>query len=77
VTTTGADEAEQTLTEVRRLRDRARSVAHGGVWFPVAVLAALLLLSITLYASPFREPHAEGDGARSSLPGSARLSRSL
>src|SRR6266508_3537733 len=49
--------AEQELTEVRRLRDRTRSRAHGGVWFPVAVLALLLLTSIALYRSPFRELH--------------------
>src|SRR6266508_4069523 len=49
--------AEQELTEGRRLRDRTRSRAHGGVWFPVAVLALLLLTSIALYRSPFRELH--------------------
>ena len=38
-------DAQQTLTEVRRLRRRARSVAHGGAWFPAAVLAALVLLT--------------------------------
>src|SRR6266542_3917327 len=47
--------AGQTLDEVRRLRERARSVAHGGAWFPVAVLAALVLLSIALYRHPFRQ----------------------
>jgi hypothetical protein len=57
VTTTSANDPEQVLTEVRRLRDRTRSLAHGGVWFPVAVLAVLVVSSIGLYRWPFGEPH--------------------
>ena len=48
--------AERTLADVQLLRTRARALAHGGVWFPVAVIAALLLLSISLYSYPFTEP---------------------
>jgi hypothetical protein len=47
--------AEQTLDEVRRLRDHAKSVAHGGSWFPAAVLAVLVLSSTALYAVPFSQ----------------------
>ncbi len=47
---------EETLSEVRRVRERARTVAHGGAWFPVGILALLMLLSIGLYDSPFRSP---------------------
>jgi hypothetical protein len=47
--------AEQTLSEVRRLRNRAKAVAHGGAWLPAAVMAALVLLSIALYRVPFSQ----------------------
>jgi hypothetical protein len=46
-------EAEQTLAEVRRLRDRAHTRAHGGAWLPAVAIAALLLASIALYRYPF------------------------
>jgi hypothetical protein len=45
-----------TLTEIRNLRARTRALAHGGVWFPVTLIAALLLLSIALYEAPFTQP---------------------
>jgi hypothetical protein len=48
-------DAQQTLTEIRQLRSRARLVAHGGAWFPAAVLAALVLLSTTLYQRPYQQ----------------------
>jgi hypothetical protein len=57
MTTTGANDPEHVLTEVRQLRDRARSRAHGGVWLPVAILGVLVLSSIGLYQWPFGEPH--------------------
>jgi hypothetical protein len=50
-------EVEHTLAEVRRLRSRVRSQAHAGAWFPVAVIAALVLSSIALYRQPFVQPH--------------------
>jgi hypothetical protein len=58
VTTSADHDAEQTLTEVRRLRTRAAAQAHGGVWLPVAVFAALVLLSVGLYRYPFVHPNA-------------------
>ena len=47
-----ANDAEQTLHHLRDVRTRTRSQAHGGAWFPVAVIAALLLASIGLYQAP-------------------------
>jgi hypothetical protein len=65
--------AEQTLGEVRRLRERARLVAHGGAWFPAAVLAALLLSSIALYEDPFRQVNQFlGDSGWVGLPATER-----
>ncbi|SCL45479.1 hypothetical protein GA0070606_0762 [Micromonospora citrea] len=46
-------EAERTLTELHRLRDRAARRAHGGAWLPAAAVAALLLASAALYEAPF------------------------
>jgi hypothetical protein len=46
-------DAEAALREIRRLRESTRQVAHAGAWFPVAVLACLLLASIALYRLPF------------------------
>jgi hypothetical protein len=46
------DDPVATLDEVRRVRARTRRRAHGGAWFPAAVLAALVLGSVTLYRSP-------------------------
>lgn len=50
--------AEQTLAEVRRLRDRAHARAHGGAWLPAAAIAVLLLASIALYRYPFGQTSA-------------------
>jgi hypothetical protein len=57
VTTASAEDAERVLAEVRRLRDRTRSLAHDGVWLPVAVLALLVIASMGLYQTPFGQPH--------------------
>lgn len=50
------DLAEQTLTDIRRLRARSRRLAHGGAWLPALLLAALVLASMLLYRYPFSEP---------------------
>jgi hypothetical protein len=47
-----ASDAEQTLHHLRDVRTRTRTQAHGGAWFPVAVIACLLLASIGLYQAP-------------------------
>ncbi len=47
-----ASDAEHTLDHLRDIRTRTRSQAHGGAWFPVAVIAGLLLASIGLYQAP-------------------------
>ncbi|MEV4413384.1 hypothetical protein [Catellatospora sp. NPDC049609] len=49
------------LDEVRRLREQARDRAHAGAWFPVAMLAALLLASIALYRVPFAQTYVHSD----------------
>jgi hypothetical protein len=49
-------DTEETLAQIRDLRVRTRALAHGGVWFPVTLIAALLLLSIALYEAPFTQP---------------------
>jgi hypothetical protein len=46
-------EPAHVLGEVQRLRRRTRQLVHAGAWMPVAMLAALLLASIVLYAQPF------------------------
>ncbi|MEV4627875.1 hypothetical protein AB0J90_16465 [Micromonospora sp. NPDC049523] len=51
-------EAERTLVELRRLRQRTHARAHGGAWLPAAGVAALLLLSIALYRYPFEPAYA-------------------
>jgi hypothetical protein len=53
-------EAEQTLRQISDIRRRARFRAHGGAWFPAAVIGALVLASIALYRSPFADPFASG-----------------
>lgn len=45
--------AAAVLAEMDVLRARSRRLAHGGVWLPAIVLAALPLLSIALYRRPF------------------------
>jgi hypothetical protein len=49
--------AEETLSHLRTMRRRIRSQAHAGVWFPVGVIAVLLLASIALYVAPFADPY--------------------
>ncbi|MGW4462442.1 hypothetical protein [Micromonospora sp. NPDC004704] len=51
-------EAERTLVELRRLRRRTHARTHAGAWLPAAGVAALLLLSITLYRYPFEPAYA-------------------
>jgi hypothetical protein len=65
-------DAQQTLTEVRRLRSRARLVAHGGAWFPAAVLAALVLLSTALYQRPYQQVTSLSSGSWAGLPSDER-----
>ena len=50
---------EETLRHLREVKRRTHDVAHGGVWFPVAVIAALMTLSIGLYAAPFGGPYVD------------------
>jgi hypothetical protein len=54
---TGATQAERTLDEVSRLRNRTQVRAHSGAWFPAALIATLILLSIALYEHPFGQPN--------------------
>ncbi|MFC7247143.1 hypothetical protein ACFQO7_32110 [Catellatospora aurea] len=61
-------EATAILAEVRQLRQRARNRAHSGVWFPVLVLAGLLLASILLYRHPFGMQAAGGARYLAGLP---------
>lgn len=49
-----AREAEKTLADVQRLRQYARTQAHGGAWVPAGLVAALILASIVLYRYPFQ-----------------------
>jgi len=46
-----------TLDYLRDVRRRVRGQAHAGVWFPVGVIAVLLLGSIGLYVAPFADPY--------------------
>jgi hypothetical protein len=46
-----------TLDYLRDVRRRVRTRAHAGVWFPVGVIAVLLLGSIALYVAPFAAPY--------------------
>ncbi|HEX6355256.1 hypothetical protein [Actinophytocola sp.] len=55
------DLAEKTLADIRQLRARSRRLAHGGAWLPALLLAALVLVSMLLYRSPFGEPPAVPD----------------
>ncbi|MGN9813509.1 hypothetical protein ACTMSW_29700 [Micromonospora sp. BQ11] len=48
-------EAEQTLAQLDRLRDRSARRAHGGAWLPAAGIAVLLLASSALYEAPFSQ----------------------
>ncbi|WIM94313.1 hypothetical protein ACTOB_006330 [Actinoplanes oblitus] len=50
---TDAPDAAAVLAEMNALRSRSRRLAHGGLWLPSLVLAALPLLSIALYRDPF------------------------
>lgn len=65
-------DARQTLTEVRRLRSRARLVAHSGAWFPVAVLTTLVLLSTALYSRPYQQVTSLRSGDWAGLPSDER-----
>lgn len=56
MTSDASPPATAVLDEVRRLGERTRRLAKAGSWFPVALLAVLLLGSIALYAVPFRQP---------------------
>lgn len=49
-----AREAEKTLADIQRLREYARTQAHGGAWVPAGLVAALILASIVLYRYPFQ-----------------------
>jgi hypothetical protein len=49
-------DAEQTLRHISDIRRRARFRAHGGAWFPAAIIAALVLASVALYRGPFVDP---------------------
>jgi hypothetical protein len=49
-------DAAQVLTEVDQLRQRVRTRAHGGAWFPALAIGVFLLLSIALYSQPFNQP---------------------
>ncbi|SFQ33320.1 hypothetical protein SAMN05421810_106166 [Amycolatopsis arida] len=51
---------EGTLAEVRRVRERARRLAHGGAWLTALLLAALVLGSTAWYEAPFGEPDQDG-----------------
>jgi hypothetical protein len=46
-----------TLDYLRDVRRRVRGQAHAGVWFPVGVIAVLLLGSIGLYVAPFADTY--------------------
>ncbi|WP_020523373.1 hypothetical protein [Catelliglobosispora koreensis] len=48
-------DALQTLSEVDQLRQRVRSRVHSGAWFPALVLGLFVLVTITLYRTPFRD----------------------
>lgn len=50
---TGPEEPGVLLSQIKDVRRRSRAVAHGGVWFPALVLAALPLASIVLYEFAF------------------------
>jgi hypothetical protein len=63
---------QDTLTEVTRLRSRARLIAHGGAWFPAAVLAALVLLSTVLYEMPYQQVNEIYGGRWAGLPSTER-----
>ncbi|GIE85870.1 hypothetical protein [Actinoplanes regularis] len=60
---TNASEAAAMLAEMDVLRARSRRLAHGGLWLPTLVLAALPLLSIALYRNPFSSINETGSGA--------------
>lgn len=55
-------DAADVLAEMGRLKARSRALAHGGAWLPALVLAALPLLSIALYRSPFSSIAEAGGG---------------
>jgi hypothetical protein len=58
-----APDAAAVLAEMDVLRARSRRLAHGGVWLPTLVLAALPLLSIALYRHPLSSIASAGGGA--------------
>ncbi|BCJ41193.1 hypothetical protein GCM10010168_45090 [Actinoplanes ianthinogenes] len=49
---TEAPDAAAMLAELDTLKARSRRLAHGGLWLPALVLAALPLASIALYQDP-------------------------
>lgn len=55
-------QAEQTLSDIQRIRERSRKLTHGGVWLPALLLAALVLASVALYKYPFALPDSRFDG---------------
>ncbi|SFB15929.1 hypothetical protein SAMN05216266_105283 [Amycolatopsis marina] len=57
-----AQQAEQTLSDIQRIRERSKKLTHGGAWLPALLLGALVLASIALYKYPFAEPVASADG---------------
>ncbi|RKN40666.1 hypothetical protein [Micromonospora endolithica] len=55
-------EAERTLAQLDRLRDRSARRARGGAWLPALGIAVLLLASSALYQAPFGQLYAiEGE----------------
>ena len=64
------DGAEQTLADIRRIRQNSRRLAQGGAWLPALLLAVLVLASSALYRLPFGEP-----AAASSATGGSRSRR--
>lgn len=53
------EHAEQTLADIRQIRERSRRLAHGGVWLPALLLGSLVVASVLLYRFPFHQPSAE------------------
>ncbi|WP_208026073.1 hypothetical protein [Amycolatopsis acidicola] len=53
------EHAEETLAEIKQVKERGRRLAHGGVWLPALLLAALVLAGALLYRYPFEEPAGE------------------
>lgn len=66
------EDAGRILAEVRLVRERTKAAVHAGAWFPVLVIAVLMLASIALYVQPFAQVHSNGAPFGAGLPSEAR-----